>query len=334
MLNLAITGGLYLFKDEIDNTVFAYRNVVTPRSEVLAPSSSIKNAEALEHMEKVNTSVVDKTGTSTQGHPAVTAIVPAGGFGEEDISRLTAAVEQSSEHPSALAIVEAAKARNIALSSVSEFDSPTGRGALGTVEGKRIVIGNARFSTEQGIDTAALAAAADDSRRDGATAIFVGIDGQAGGAIAIADPVKPTTPEALEGLRREGIRVVMSTGDNRTTAEAVARKSGIDEVEAAVSPDQKSAVVTRLKAAGRAVAMATVTPSSCPRTTVPVMNSSARLASGAPSGTSTCASSPDPSTFSRRSGSIASFTVVRSARSSAQRSSSTTETGTTGHSSR
>ncbi len=216
----------------------------------------IKNAEALEHMEKVDTLVVDKTGTLTEGHPAVTAIVPGAGFAEEDILRLAAAVEQSSEHPLALAVVEAAKARNMALSAVSEFDSPTGRGALGTVEGKRIILGNARFLTEQGIDTAAFATAADDLRREGATAIFVGIDGQAGGAIAIADPVKPTTPEALEGLRREGIRVVMLTGDNRTTAEAVARKIGIDEVEADVLPDQKSAVVARLKAEGRVVAMA------------------------------------------------------------------------------
>ena len=216
----------------------------------------IKNAEALEHMEKVDTLVVDKTGTLTMGHPAVTAIVPAPDFSEDDVLRLAAAVEQSSEHPLALAIVEAAKARNIALSPVSEFDSPTGRGALGTVEGKRIVLGNARFLTEQAIDTAALSAAADDLRREGATAIFVGIDGQTGGAIAIADPVKETTPEALDALRKEGIRLVMLTGDNRTTAEAVARRLGIDEVEADVLPDQKSAVVARLKSEGRVVAMA------------------------------------------------------------------------------
>lgn len=216
----------------------------------------IKNAEALEHMEKVDTLVVDKTGTLTMGHPAVTAIVPAAGFSEEDVLRLAAAVEQSSEHPLALAIVEAAKARNLPLAPVSEFDSPTGRGALGTVEGKRIVLGNARFLAEQAIDTASLAAAADDLRREGTTAIFVGVDGQAGGAIAIADPVKPTTPEALDALRREGIRVVMLTGDNRTTAEAVARRLGIDEVEADVLPDQKSAVVARLKSEGRVVAMA------------------------------------------------------------------------------
>lgn len=216
----------------------------------------IKNAEALERMEKVDTLVVDKTGTLTMGHPAVTAIVPATGHTEEEVLRLAAAVEQASEHPLALAIVEAAKTKNLALAQVSDFDSPTGRGAIGTAEGKRIVLGNARFLTEQNIDTSALAPAADELRREGATAIFVGIDGQAGGAIAIADPVKPTTAEALAALRQEGIRVVMLTGDNRTTAEAVARKLGIDEVEADVLPDQKSAVVARLKSEGRIVAMA------------------------------------------------------------------------------
>jgi len=216
----------------------------------------IKNAEALERMEKVDTLVVDKTGTLTMGHPAVTAIVPSSGHTEEDVLRLAAAVEQASEHPLALAIVEAAKTRDMTLAQVSDFDSPTGRGAIGTVEGKRIVLGNARFLTEQNIDTSALASAADDLRREGATAIFVGIDGLAGGAIAIADPVKPTTAEALAALRQEGIRVVMLTGDNRTTAEAVARKLGIDEVEADVLPDQKSTVVARLKSEGRVVAMA------------------------------------------------------------------------------
>lgn len=216
----------------------------------------IKNAEALEHMEKVDTLVVDKTGTLTEGRPAVTAIVPASHRSEDEILRLAAAVEQASEHPLALAIVEAAKARGLMLPQVEGFDSPTGRGALGTVEGMRIVLGNARILGEHAIDTAPLAAAADSLRRDGATAIFVGVDGQAGGTIAIADPVKPTTPEALEALRREGIRVVMLTGDNLTTAEAVAHRLGIDEVEADVLPDQKSAVVARLKREGRVVAMA------------------------------------------------------------------------------
>jgi len=216
----------------------------------------IKNAEALEHLEKVDTLVVDKTGTLTRGHPAVSAIIPAHGHTEEDILRLAAAVEQSSEHPLALAIVEAAKARSLTLAPVYEFDSPTGRGALGTAEGKRIVLGNARFLSEQSIDAGSLVSAADELRREGATAIFVGIDGQVAGAIAIADPVKQTTPEALNALRREGIRVVMLTGDNRTTAEAVARRLRIDEVEADVLPDQKSAVVARLKSEGRVVAMA------------------------------------------------------------------------------
>jgi Cu+-exporting ATPase len=216
----------------------------------------IKNAEALEHMKKVDTLVVDKTGTLTEGHPAVTAIVPAASFAESDILRLAAAVERASEHPLALAIVAAAKERELAVPDVTEFDSPTGRGALGTVEGQHIVLGNARFLGEQNIDTAALTGTADELRKDGATAIFVGVDGRVGGVIAIADPVKQTTPEALAALREEGIRVVMLTGDNRTTALAVAARLGIDEVEAEVLPDQKSAVVARLKSEGRVVAMA------------------------------------------------------------------------------
>ncbi|MDE2434772.1 MAG: heavy metal translocating P-type ATPase [Sphingomonadales bacterium] len=216
----------------------------------------IKNAEALERMERVDTLVVDKTGTLTMGRPAVTAIVPAPGYGEGEVLRLAAAVEQASEHPLALAIVEAAKARALAMPQVSAFDSPTGRGAVGVVEGRQIVLGNARFMAERKIDPAPLATAADALRQDGATAIFVGIDGKVGGAIAIADPIKPTTPDALDALRDEGIRVVMLTGDNRTTAEAVARRLGIGDIEADVLPDQKSAVVARLRSAGRVVAMA------------------------------------------------------------------------------
>jgi Cu+-exporting ATPase len=216
----------------------------------------IKNAEALEHMEKVDTLVVDKTGTLTEGRPAVTQVVPAAGFDEVELLRLAASVERASEHPLALAIVEAAKARGVAVAEVSDFDSPTGRGALGTVEGRRIVLGNARFLADEGVATEALAEQADALRRDGATAIFIGVDGRVGGAFAIADPVKATTPEALAALKAEGIRVVMLTGDNRTTAEAVARRLGIEEVEAEVLPDQKSAVVARLKREGRVVAMA------------------------------------------------------------------------------
>jgi Cu+-exporting ATPase len=207
-------------------------------------------------MEKVDTLVVDKTGTLTEGRPAVTGIVPAAGFGEQEVLRLAAAVERASEHPLALAIVQAAKARRLDLPEVTDFDSPTGRGALGTVEGKRIVLGNAVFLKDQGVDTSELSTQADDLRRMGATAIFIGIDGKVAGAFAIADPVKETTPQALAALRKEGIRVVMLTGDNRTTAKAVAAKLGIDDVEAEVLPDQKSAVVAKFKQEGRVVAMA------------------------------------------------------------------------------
>ncbi|WP_201860736.1 heavy metal translocating P-type ATPase [Microvirga soli] len=216
----------------------------------------IKNAEALEHMEKVDTLVVDKTGTLTEGRPAVTAIVPAQGFTEAEVLRLSASAERPSEHPLALAIVEAADKRGIATAPVSDFDSPTGKGALGTVEGRRVVLGSAKFLAEHGIDVSPLAGQADRLREDGATAIFAGIDGQVAGAIAIADPVKASTPEALAGLKEEGIRVVMLTGDNWTTARAVARQLGIDQVEAEVLPDQKSAVVDKFKREGRVVAMA------------------------------------------------------------------------------
>ncbi|MBN8944542.1 MAG: heavy metal translocating P-type ATPase [Rhizobiales bacterium] len=216
----------------------------------------IKNAEALERLEKVDTLVVDKTGTLTEGKPAVTALVPAQGFSETDLLRFAAAVERASEHPLALAIVKAAEGRGLALPSVSDFDSPTGKGAKGIVEGRAVAIGNAAFLAAEGVDPGPAAADADSLRRDGATAIFVGIGGRIAGTIAIADPVKPTTPEALKSLRDAGLRIVMLTGDNRVTAEAVARRLGIAEVEADVLPDQKSAVVERLKREGRVVAMA------------------------------------------------------------------------------
>jgi Cu+-exporting ATPase len=216
----------------------------------------IKNAEALERMEKIDTLVVDKTGTLTEGRPAVTAIVAAEGFSEEAILRLAAAVEKASEHPLARAIVAAAEARKLAIPAVADFDSPTGKGALGTSEGQRIVLGNAAFLEEHGVDAGALARQADELRQDGATAIYIGIDGRAGGIFAIADPIKPTTQEALKALHSEGVRIVMLTGDNRVTAEAVARRLGIDEVEADVLPDRKAAVVERLKSEGKVVAMA------------------------------------------------------------------------------
>ncbi len=216
----------------------------------------IRNAEALERMERVDTLVVDKTGTLTEGKPKVVAIVPAQGHGEDDVLRFAASVERASEHPLAAAIVKAAQERNIALRHVTGFDSPAGKGAIGMVEHKRVALGNAKFLSELGITANALADDAERLRRDGATAIFVGIDGKLAGVIAIADPVKATTPAALEALRQEGLRIVMLTGDNRTTAQAVAKRLGIAEVEAEVLPEHKSDVVARLRREGRVVAMA------------------------------------------------------------------------------
>ncbi len=216
----------------------------------------IKNAESLERMEKIDTIVVDKTGTLTEGKPAVTAIVTAEGFDEADVLRLAASVEQASEHPLAVAIVKAAQARQIPLSKVMGFDSPTGKGAIGMAERKRIALGNAKFLAELNVDVSELATAAEAMRRGGATAIFVAINGKAAGAIAIADPIKDTTPAALDAMRELGIRIVMLTGDNRTTAETIARRLGITETEAEVLPDQKAEIVQRLKSQGRIVAMA------------------------------------------------------------------------------
>ncbi|MBS9478691.1 heavy metal translocating P-type ATPase [Ancylobacter sp. VKM B-3255] len=216
----------------------------------------IKNAEALERLERIDTLVVDKTGTLTEGAPSVTRIVTAEGFAEDEVLRLAAAVEQPSEHPLAQAIVNAAQARGIAIPKVRGFDSPVGKGAYGLVEGKRVVLGSAAFLRELGIDASGLAAPADELRREGASAIFIAVNGTLAATIAIADPIKATTAQALADLAAEGIRVVMLTGDNRTTAEAVARRLGITEVEAEVAPDQKAAVVARLRAEGRVVAMA------------------------------------------------------------------------------
>jgi Cu+-exporting ATPase len=216
----------------------------------------IRNAEALERMERVDTLVVDKTGTLTEGRPKVTAIVAAAGLDENEVLRLAASVERSSEHPLGRAIVEAAAARNLALADTKDFDSPTGRGAVGTVEGRKIVLGNAGFLAELNIATAAFEPEAERLRRDGATAIYLACDGAAAGIIAIADPVKATTPAALAALTAAGVRVVMLTGDNRTTAQAVARRLGIADVQAEVLPEQKRAVVDKLRGEGRVVAMA------------------------------------------------------------------------------
>ncbi|WP_040708423.1 HAD-IC family P-type ATPase, partial [Oceanibaculum indicum] len=199
---------------------------------------------------------VDKTGTLTEGRPKVTAIRTQDGFGENELLRLLASLEQGSEHPLAAAIVAAARERSLDLMPTSDFDSPTGKGVLGTVDGRKLVVGNARFLGEHDIKTGALEEIADALRQDGATAILAAVDGKPAGVIAIADPVKDTTPAAIKALHADGISVVMLTGDNRTTAQAVARKLGIDRVEAEVLPDQKAAVVKKLREEGRVVAMA------------------------------------------------------------------------------
>jgi Cu+-exporting ATPase len=216
----------------------------------------IKNADALERMEKIDTLVVDKTGTLTEGKPKLVAIVASAGFLEAELLRLAASVERASEHPLADAIVRAAGERKLDLGKVEEFDSPTGKGATGKVDGKTILLGNSTFLTSLGVETQSLNEQSEQLRGDGATVINIAIDGKLAGLFAIADPVKASTPEALKALKAEGIEIIMLTGDNRTTANAVAKRLGITDVEAEVLPDQKSAVVTRLQKAGRIVAMA------------------------------------------------------------------------------
>ena len=216
----------------------------------------IKNAEALERMEKIDTLVVDKTGTLTEGKPKVVGVVTTDDFEIADIVRLAASVERASEHPLAAAIVQAAKERNLELGKVEEFDSPTGKGATGKVDGKIVVLGNANYLGSLGIDTSSLQAQSELMRRDGATVINAAVDGELAGLFAIADPIKPSTRDALTALAAEGIKVIMLTGDNETTAKAVARTLGIAEVESEVLPDQKSAVVAKLQKSGRIVAMA------------------------------------------------------------------------------
>ena len=216
----------------------------------------IKNAEALERFEKVDTLVIDKTGTLTEGRPKVTAIVPVEGVSEAELLRLAATIERASEHPLALAIVNAASERGIALGDATDFDSPVGKGATGVVEGKRLILGSHRIMEEESVDVTAMTAKAEELRNDGATVIFTAIDGRLAGLFAIADPIKATTPDAVKALIDDGIRVVMLTGDNKTTALAVARRLGISEVEAEVLPEDKSKIVSRLRSEGRIVAMA------------------------------------------------------------------------------
>jgi P-type Cu+ transporter len=216
----------------------------------------IKNAEALERMERVDTLVVDKTGTLTEGKPRVVGVAATPDLREAEVLRLAASVERASEHPLARALVEACAARGIALSEVTDFDSRAGKGVVGTVGGHKIVLGSREFLEEIGARAAALEPRAERLRQDSATVIYLAVDGQACGIIAIADPVKSSTPEALEALRADGVRVVMLTGDNATTAAAIARRLGITEIEAEVLPARKSAVVEKLRHQGRIVAMA------------------------------------------------------------------------------
>ncbi|WP_234729568.1 heavy metal translocating P-type ATPase [Acidocella facilis] len=216
----------------------------------------IRSAEALERMEKVDTLVVDKTGTLTEGKPRLTAIVPTPGFTEDEVLLLAASLERASEHPLAAAILLAARERNIVLGDPAGFESLTGQGVRGQIESRRIALGNAALMTAEGAELGALAGEADELRASGATALFIAVDGKLAGALAIADPIKATTRAALDALKAEGMRIVMLTGDNRRTAEAIARQLGITEVDADVLPERKHEIVRRLRAEGRIVAMA------------------------------------------------------------------------------
>jgi Cu+-exporting ATPase len=216
----------------------------------------IKNAEALEVLEKVDTLVVDKTGTLTEGKPRLTSVVPASGQADVEVLRLAASLERGSEHPLAAAIVAGAEARGLALVAARDFRSITGKGVVGVVDGRRVALGNRKLLDELGIAVSDLAERADALRRDGQTVMFVAVEGVVAGLVGVADPIKASTAEAIDLLRRAGVRVVMLTGDNRTTAEAVARKLGIDAVEADLLPEQKGQAIKRLQAEGRRVAMA------------------------------------------------------------------------------
>jgi P-type Cu+ transporter len=216
----------------------------------------IKNAEALERFEKIDTLVVDKTGTLTEGKPRVVAVAPTEGFDEATVLSLGASLERSSEHPLAAAIVAAARQRGLALQDFTDFSSVTGQGVTGKIGARPVAVGNARLLQNLGVVGTKLESRADEFRHEGATAMFVAVDGRPAGVIAVADPIKPTTPAALASLRTDGIRIVMLTGDNRTTAQAVAAKLGIADIESEVIPEQKNAIVRRLRSEGHVVAMA------------------------------------------------------------------------------
>src|SRR6516164_8326520 len=216
----------------------------------------IKNAEALERFEKIDTLVVDKTGTLTEGKPRVVAVIPAEEFDEATVLSLGASLERASEHPLAAAIVTSAKQRGLAMQDVVDFTSITGKGVTGRIGSRHVAVGNAKLLHDLGIAATDLETRADELRHEGATAMFVAVDSKPAGIIAVADPIKTTTPAALARLREDGVRIVMLTGDNRTTAEAVAAKLGIADIEAEVLPEQKNAIVRRLRSEGHAVAMA------------------------------------------------------------------------------
>lgn len=216
----------------------------------------IRDAEALERMEKVDTLVVDKTGTLTEGRPRLVHIEPAPGFKPEELLAKLASVERASEHPLAMAVVTAAQERQLVLDAVTDFDSPVGKGVLGNVGGVAVVSGAAKFLAEHGVDVTPLQAAAELQRAQAATVIFVALNGRLAGFVAIADPIKPSTPAALQRLREAGVRIVMLTGDGRTTALAVGKALSIDEVVAEIFPEDKAKIVQRLRTEGRVVAMA------------------------------------------------------------------------------
>jgi Cu+-exporting ATPase len=236
--------------------------LATPMSIMVATGKAatvgvlFRNAEAIELLRSVDTIVIDKTGTLTEGKPKLVRVAAAGGADESEVLRLAASLERASEHPLAQAIVAGAAERGVAQGEVKAFESRTGRGVVGEVAGRRAGIGNAKLLAELGVDSGALAATADALRAEAQTVMFVVADGRLAGLVGVADPIKSSTPDAVRGLRREGLRVVVLTGDNRTTAEAVAKKLGLDEVLADVLPDQKAEVVKRLQAEGRVVAMA------------------------------------------------------------------------------
>jgi P-type Cu+ transporter len=216
----------------------------------------IKNAEALEILEKVNTLVADKTGTLTEGKPRLVSVTALEGFAEADVLRFAAGLERASEHPLAAAIVAGAEDRKLTLATADDFKSVTGQGVTGRIDGRAVALGNQQMMNELGVSIDGVSADADAQRKDGRTVMFVAIDGRPAGLIGVADPIKASTPEALKMLQDDGVKIVVLTGDNRVTAAAVARKLGIDQVEAEVLPDQKASVVKRLQAEGRIVAMA------------------------------------------------------------------------------